>query len=130
MKKDFEGWNKKKQDIDSSSTTPFYHQREVWWCSLGVNVGSEQDGTGLNYDRPVLIIRGFNQHMFFGVPLTGKQKAGKYYFPLGKISDRDATAILSQALPIDTKRLIRKTGTINEAFFKDVCKALKKTLFG
>ena len=55
MEKDFDGWNSNKKQIHDHSAAPFYHKREIWWCSLGINVGFEQDGTGANYDRPVLI---------------------------------------------------------------------------
>jgi mRNA-degrading endonuclease toxin of MazEF toxin-antitoxin module len=37
-----------------------YHAREIWWCTFGVNIGNELDGTGNHHDRPVLVIRPFN----------------------------------------------------------------------
>lgn len=129
MQKDFEGWNIKKQSIDIRLQAPFYHEREVWWCSLGVNVGYEQDGTGRNYDRPVLIIKGFNPQVFFGVALTGKKRQSKYHLPVGLVEGREASAILSQVRLIDTKRLIRKASTLDESTFKLVKEALKKVLF-
>jgi hypothetical protein len=45
-KKDFDGWNETKKRTDSRRGAPFYHEREVWWCTLGVNVGSEENGSG------------------------------------------------------------------------------------
>ncbi len=94
MLKDFDSWNEKKKVVHAKGDAPFFHEREVWWCSLGINVGSEQDGTGSNYDRPVVVIRGFNKDIFFGVALTGKRKVGKFYFPVGMIEDREASAVL------------------------------------
>ena len=128
--KDFDGWNVKKKDIHGRGATPFYHKREIWWCSLGVNVGFEQDGTGANYDRPVIVIRGFNPLVFFGVALTGKRKEGRYYLPVGEVEGKQASAILSQVRLIDTKRLVRKAGTLDEDTFDHLCDALKETLFG
>jgi mRNA-degrading endonuclease toxin of MazEF toxin-antitoxin module len=93
-------------------------------------VGFEQDGTGANYDRPVLVIQGFNSHVFFGVALTGKNKRGRYYAPIGKVEGREASVILSQARLIDTKRLIRKAGTLENDIFDRVCEELKRTFFG
>ena len=49
MKKDFDNWNKEKKKINYKNTNRFYHAREIWWCSLGVNVGFEQDGTNADY---------------------------------------------------------------------------------
>ena len=74
-----------------------------------INVGFELDGTGANYDRPVLVIQDFNPHVFFGVALT-KNKQKRYYAPIGKVEGREASVILSQTRLINTKRLIRKAG--------------------
>ena len=108
----------------------FCHAREIWWCSLGINVGFEQDGTGKNFDRPVVVIRGFNERIFFGVALTGVKRKGKYYFPIGKVEGREASAVLSQVRLIDTKRLVRKMETLDESVFKELREDLKKKLFG
>ncbi len=129
MVKDFDRWNDRKKDLDGRGDRPFYHAREVWWCSVGVNVGNELDGTGKHHDRPVLILRPFNAETFFGICLVGHARTGRYYFPLGKIDDRDAVANLSQARLFDSKRLIRKIGTIDERTFRELAKALALTLF-
>ncbi len=46
-------------------------------------IGFEQDGTGEHFDRPVVVIRGFNEHIFFGVALTGRKRKGLCYLPVG-----------------------------------------------
>ena len=130
MHKDFNAWNMKKKIIHQQESLLFCHPREVWWCSVGVNVGFEQDGTGKNFDRPVIVMRGFNEHIFLGVALTGKKKDGKYYFYLGTIGGREASAVLSQVRLIDTKRLVRKIITLDEVVFKNLQEALKNILFG
>lgn len=129
MRKDFDGWNKIKKRVQSSTKDAFYHEREIWWCSLGVNVGYEQDGTGSNFDRPILIIKGFNSQIFFAVALTGRKKIGKYYFYLGKVQGREASVVLSQVRVVDTKRLIRKICTIDTSDFLQIKRALNRTLF-
>ena len=129
MGKDFDKWNTNKKNIHSKDALYFYHEREIWWCSLGINVGFEQDGTGKNFDRPVIVIRGFNKNTFFGVGLTGKKKSGKYYFYLGKINEQNATAVLSQVRLFDTKRLVRKISTLDASKFEELKSALIKTLF-
>lgn len=129
MQKDFDTWNRRKKHIESRGVPPYYHEREIWWCALGINIGYEQDGTGSNYDRPILIIRGFNSRLLFGVALTGRMKLGRYYEPLGKIEDREASVILSQVRLIDSKRLVRKIGTLDSALFQKVTARLKRTLF-
>jgi mRNA-degrading endonuclease toxin of MazEF toxin-antitoxin module len=79
--------------------------------------------------RPVLVIQGFNSHVFFGVALTRKKKQGRYYVPIGKVEGRKASAILSHVRMIDTKRLIRKAGTLDKDIFEKLCDELKRTLF-
>ena len=130
IKKDFDGWNEKKKNLHGSSSKPFYHEREIWWCSLGVNIGFEQDGTGKNFDRPVVIVRCFHKDVFFVVGLIGKKKIGKYYFNVGKVEEKEASAVLSQVRLIDAKRLVRKIGVLDESVFSDLKKALNKALFG
>lgn len=55
--KDFEGWIKVKQKIHAAQREhlPIFNERQVWWCSIGVNVGDEEDGKNALYHRPVLI---------------------------------------------------------------------------
>ena len=127
--KDFDRWNSEKKAIHKAPGAKFCYPREVWWCALGVNVGFEQDGTGRNFDRPVAVIRGFNERLFFAVALTGKRKEGKYYFPLGMISGREASAVLSQVRLIDAKRLVRKMETLDEKVFGELKNALQRALF-
>src|SRR5258708_4115937 len=115
--KNFDDWNMSKRKIHEHAKAPFCHPREVWWCAIGVNIGFEQDGTGAHFDRPIAVIRGFNENIFFGVALTGKMKQGKYYYYLGQIGGRDASAVLSQVRLIDTKRLVRKIATLDEKIF-------------
>ena len=58
--KDFDGWHPCKKQIDQLKKRPTIRQREIWWCSIGVNVGVEQDGKNSLYERPVLVVR--NRH--------------------------------------------------------------------
>lgn len=129
MAKDFDRWNREKKGINAVAERPFYHAREIWWCAVGVNVGNELDGTGKQHDRPVLVLRPFNAETFFGVALIGHARSGRYYFSLGTIGDRQAVANLSQARLFDTKRLIRKIGTIDEPTFVELAKTFALTLF-
>jgi mRNA interferase MazF len=129
MHKDFDRWNRHKKSLHDTGQRPFYHAREIWWCSVGVNIGNELDGTGKEHDRPVLVLRAFNAETFFGVALIGHPKTGRYYFPIGELEGREAVANLSQARLYDTKRLIRKMATLDEHTFAHLSKTLALTLF-
>jgi mRNA interferase MazF len=68
----------------------------VWWCSLGVNIGREQDGKTKMHERPILIIKGFNQNSCLIVPLTTSLKENKYLIDIGIIKNKKSKAIISQ----------------------------------
>ncbi|MFA5871014.1 MAG: hypothetical protein WC842_03995 [Candidatus Paceibacterota bacterium] len=57
-KKDFDSWNIQKKKINTREKVIFCNIREIWWCSLGVNIGSEEDGKNELFERPVLILKG------------------------------------------------------------------------
>lgn len=80
MNKDFIKWHIKKEFIHYERPRVFFHEREVWFAYLGANIGFEQDGQGGQFLRPLVILRKFNNQIFWGVPLTKTQKQGKYYF--------------------------------------------------
>ena len=46
MEKDFDRWNKLKKAINASeeSERVYFHEGDIWWVRLGVNVGFEIDG--------------------------------------------------------------------------------------
>ena len=95
----------------------------MWWCSVGVNIGHEMDGKHQFYHRPVLIVRKFNLHIFFGVPLTTKIKPNPYYFPM-RFKDHDQCVMLSQLRLWDGKRLTHKMGQLPD----DQCEAVQQAL--
>ncbi|HRZ30296.1 MAG TPA: type II toxin-antitoxin system PemK/MazF family toxin [Candidatus Paceibacterota bacterium] len=128
MDKDFDKWNNRKKIIHNNGETKLYHEREVWWCSLGLNIGFEQDGTGTEGERPVLILRGFSKDVCLIVPLTTSVKKNPYHVSLGKIDGREAFAIISQIRLIDTKRLVNKIGFIDQEIFEIIRKTVKGLL--
>ncbi len=64
MKKDFDCWNDIKKKLDESKKTLFFKERDVWWCSIGLNVGDEENGKNQFFSRPVLVVRKFNNRLF------------------------------------------------------------------
>lgn len=118
MEKDFDKWNKSKKIIHYNNEVKFYHEREVWWCSLGINIGFEQDGKGEDFSRPILIIKGFSKDVFLCIPLTTKLKNGKFYQNIDLGDKIIRKVILSQIRLIDSKRLENKICTIDGTQFK------------
>jgi len=118
--KEFDNWNTKKKEIDLNNKESFYHEREVWWCNLGVNIGFEEDGKGKDFVRPVLILKGFSKDVFICIPLTTKIRKGKYYFNIDLNDGIERNVILSQIRLIDSKRLQEKICMIDEKQFKEI----------
>ena len=118
MIKDFDFWNERKQYLHSKGCNLPYHEGEIWWCYLGVNIGSEEDGTGFNFERPVVIVRAFNYELCWAIPLTTVLKDNRYYADAGFFGGIKASAILSQMRPIDTKRLRELIGIIDERLLR------------
>lgn len=128
MKKDFENWTKLKKSINNSYRRPSgYAQQEVWWVSIGTNVGFEEDGKGLRYSRPVLVIRGFSRELFWGIPLSTTKNRGTYYYAFD-LQGKTSVALLSQLRPFDTLRLITKYGVINDDDFITIKKRIHDIL--
>lgn len=133
MIKDFEKWNKKKISIDQTESCLFFHEREIWFCSVGANIGYEQDGRGNDFIRPVVIVRKFNNEIFWGIPLTKaikkiKKKSESFYYKFSFLTDIESVAILSQIKLMDVKRLVRHIGTMKDDNFVELTKKLKELI--
>src|SRR3989344_1315008 len=74
MEKEYDDWNKLKKSLSTKKSNVFFHEREIWFCSLGKNIGYEEDGKNELFERPILIIRKFNNSIFLAIPLTSSKK--------------------------------------------------------
>ena len=128
MLKNFDGWNGEKRRIHNRADAPFYHERELWWCAIGVNVGFEQDGTGATFARPVLVLKSLSKETFLAIPLTTSTKRHPLRPSVGEVGGKSAHALLSQMRVIDTRRLIRRIGYLDKAIFAAIRKAAKDML--
>jgi mRNA interferase MazF len=99
-----------------------FKEGEIWWCSIGMNVGVEIYGKGRRFARPVLILKKFTSGFFFGVPITSQIKRGIWYAPIS-FGDVASTAVLSQARSFDAIRLTERMGTLTEENFQEIRRA-------
>ncbi len=129
MQKDFDGWNRiKKKTNEDDTYSPLYHERQIRWCRLGANIGFEQDGTGEDFSRPVLILKGFSRNVCIVIPLTTATKENEYRVSVGAVDGTKAVAIISQIRLIDTKRLDKQITTLDKKTFLRIRKAVKDLL--
>lgn len=128
MAKDFQIWGNIKTKIQQKDLRPIFNEREVWWCSIGVNIGDEEDGKGKEFTRPVLILRKFNNRFFLGIPMSTQLKDNPYYLKIN-FKNFSVSLLLSQARPIDAKRLQERMERISENNFKEIKKEYIKKIF-
>lgn len=106
----FNEWNFKKKKIDQKTeSTVFPKEKEVWYMSIGKNIGREQNGSGRDFERPVLIIKKWNNEMVWGVPLSTKQKKQDFYYNFTDIFGREVSIIAAQLKLLSTHRCVRNT---------------------
>ena len=120
MDSQYNNWNEIKITIEYENIIVGFKERDIFYMSIGKNIGFEQDGKGENFVRPVVIIKGFNKNMFFGIPLSTKMKEGKFYYKF-RFQKKDELveniALLSQMRLFSTKRLLNKIGVISKEDF-------------
>lgn len=105
-------WNEIKKNINSSPSNKFPKEGEVWMCSLGLNVGYEQNGMGDSFLRPVLILKRINNQIFWCIPLSTKQKTIDFYYNFTDPNGNKVSAIFAQIKTQSPKRFRRKMYTM------------------
>jgi len=119
-------WTKLKCRIQSDTENEVHaKEREVWWASIGANVGSEQNGKNERFDRPVLVVRKFTGNTMLVVPMTSMEKVGSYYAAVRSDGHTTSTAILSQLRTISSKRLIKKQRMLSEEEFQEIRRRIR-----
>lgn len=118
--KNFDEWNSYKKQLEHEGVSAYFQVREVWWCSIGVNIGSEQDGHHERFERPVLVLKGFSTQLFWGVPISTKIKPRNPYYLSFMHDKQQYSAIISQLRLFDARRLTRKLYAMSQASFSDI----------
>lgn len=127
--KDYIKWHEIKKNIEDKNKEQKFRDGEIWWCSLGENIGFEEDGKHDNFERPILVLRKFNKNIFLGLPLTSQKHedifhsnfSTKIFNDLGDLlEEKDSFAILSQIRLLSSKRMIRRVVKINDKTFNKI----------
>ncbi len=118
--KDFDQWNVLKKKLHSYNRESIeFGEGDIWWCSFGLNIGSEQDGKNNLFERPALVLVKFNEQIALVAPLTTIEKRTRYHFALDI-----GFVILSQTRLVSTKRFQRFVKTITDFDLEVVRKEL------
>ena len=119
MTKDFNNWNIVKQKLQTRKLIHF-RQCEIYFISIGQNIGYEVFGKAELFLRPVLVYKKLSKYTFIGIPLTSKVKQGSYFFNFSYKKDISSTALLNQIRVFDIRRNSYFHGKIKLSDFRKV----------
>lgn len=129
MTDDFDCWNNKKKRLEVVDNLRInFAEREVWWCSLGKNIGDEENGKNDLFERPVLILKKFSRNSVVVIPLTTKGKSDSvFYYKL--LQGENSWVIMSQVRLVSTKRFLRKMYKVGRGEFLTIKSKTSKLIF-
>lgn len=117
--KTFQSWCKLKIVLWGKENKIIFKQGDIWWCSLGMNLGEEMFGKGEKFTRPVFVFRKFTSNSFLGLSLTRQEKQGSWYVEI-TIHGEKNWVMLNQARILDKKRLINRVVALDTNDFQKV----------
>ena len=126
----FSEWAKLKPTIHFAEPTEgevYFRERQIWWTSIGQNIGSEENGKHGNFERPVIVLKKFNPQTFLAVPISTQAKEGAYRLVFINNNAR-FIANLSQMRVLSSKRLLRLVGTMPPADYERLQKMYHEVL--
>jgi mRNA interferase MazF len=122
----FYEWNSKKIAINNNQIFNHPKEREIWWCSVGLNIGSEVYGKGSAYARPVLVINAEGSESFIGIPVTSKIKNKKYSCIIKTDDNTLHTALVYQIRSFDKRRLTKRKYILATPEYSKIQSYIKK----
>lgn len=123
MIKRFLEWIKLKEKLhDVQKGPPLVKERDLWWVSIGENVGSEINGKNTLFSRPAVILKKLSRGFYLVAPTTSQKKDGSWYVEITQ-EGRFMYVCLHQIRIIDYRRLSTRLGTLDSDDFNRVKEA-------
>ena len=118
--KRFLGWMRLKEKLHRSvAIPPLVKESELWWASLGENVGSEINGKDKLFSRPVVIIKKLTHSFYLIAPSTSQPHLGTWYVPV-TFSEKKMFVCLHQTRTLEYRRLSTRIGQLDSNDFSKV----------
>lgn len=127
MKKDFDKWNFEKKKLETSDKKFLFKTRDIWWCTVGLNIKTESCGKGETFRRPVLVLRKLSADSFIGLPLSTQPKTGSWFCDVN-LSGTTRYVLLYQIKMFSANRLQRRLAMLDEKDFIRVKEKLETLL--
>jgi mRNA interferase MazF len=111
--KEFDTWNSIKKEINEKEKPHKVRVRELRWGSLGVNVGSEIDGKGNTFTRPLIILSLAGPDLALVVPCSTKLHDRPGYIKI-QLKNKEVSACIHQMKIISTKRIYDRIQKVSQ----------------
>ena len=125
----FDEWNQQKKRLQSKNMIKYFKERQVWWCSIGQNIGVETYGKGKTFSRPVVVLKKLSNEIFLGIPLSSKKKTGTWYVQF-RHRGTEMSALFSQVRIFDRRRLLNRLGELDDEDFNRIKTGFKSLFCG
>lgn len=119
MEKNFDEWNKQKKILDERQNNTFFKEGDIWWCSVGINIGNESCGKGDTFNRPVLVLRKLSRSIYIGVPISSQKKSGSWFTEI-TVNGESRYVLLYQIRMFSVNRFQRRFGILGHNDFVTV----------
>jgi mRNA interferase MazF len=113
--KRFSEWMHLKETLhEMTHTPPLFKEGEIWWCSIGENVGIEVNGKSKDFTRPLLVFKKLSRDGFLGIPMSTQHKEGSWYVSVTQ-HGKEVTVLLSQLRVVSSNRLHAKLSELDDS---------------
>lgn len=115
----------KKKLHNKISKAPYVNEGEIWWVSMGENVGFEISGKSHLFSRPVIVFRKLTHNFYLVVPVTSQVRSGSWYVPF-KQGRKVNVACLHQVRTVDYRRFFSKLGELDDEDYRKIIYGFNK----
>jgi len=116
----FDEWNRLKKKLHHKEKIIDFYQGNIYFMSIGKNIGHEVYGKENLFLRPVLVYKKLTKTTFLGIPLTSQKKEGSYFFQFSYKKDKTSTAMLHQMRVFDIRRSEYLSGKVSKKTFENL----------
>lgn len=92
---------------------PFVSEGEIWWASIGDNIGQEINGKGDNFSRPVYIYHKFSHNFYLVIPMTSKIKEGSWFLGIHH-EGKNVFLCMNQLRTLDIRRFRARLAEVDD----------------
>lgn len=115
----YDEWNEQKKKLADSDKRIFFKEGEIWWCSLGMNLGEEVYGKGKAFRRPVVVLRKVTGSSCIVLPTTSQKKDGSWYHKI-EVDGVVRFVMMHQIKFIATKRFGSRVASMSQKEFQEL----------